>query len=67
MQENCTSGLPSGDWKREGILAVRQPVCAPVVDSTPTLPTWINVLVSPVFFKQHSATAALYQGLGDQQ
>ncbi len=34
MQENCTSGLPSGDWKREGILSVRQPVYAPVVDST---------------------------------
>lgn len=34
MQENCTSGLPSGDWKREGILSVRLPVCAPVVDST---------------------------------
>ena len=34
MQENCTSGLPSGDWKRKGILAVRQPVTAPVVDST---------------------------------
>ncbi|OED35963.1 hypothetical protein AB833_29005 [Chromatiales bacterium (ex Bugula neritina AB1)] len=28
------SGLPSGDWKREGILSVRLPVCAPVVDST---------------------------------
>ena len=34
MQENCTSGLPSGDWKREGILFVQQPVCAPVIDST---------------------------------
>ena len=34
MQENCTSGLPSGGWKREGILSVRQPVYAPVVDST---------------------------------
>ena len=38
MQENCTSGLPSGDWKREGILSVRQPVCAPVVDSTEDSP-----------------------------
>ncbi len=34
MQENCTSGLPSGNWKRKGILAVCQPVTAPVVDST---------------------------------
>ena len=28
------SDLPSGGLKREGILAVRQPVYAPVVDST---------------------------------
>ena len=34
MQEICTSGLPSGGWKRNGILSVRQPVTAPVVDST---------------------------------
>ena len=28
------SGLPSGSWKRNGILAVRQPITAPVTDST---------------------------------
>ena len=28
------SGLPSGNWKRKGILAVRLPATAPVVDST---------------------------------
>jgi len=34
MQENCMSGLPSGSWNRNGILAVRQPITAPVADST---------------------------------